>query len=71
MPIKLWDEIINPFPNFNGYIIEVWEWINNVISHFKGCNNLSMLGLEMMPFKVSLVVTFRFRNEMIRLDQRR
>ena len=35
MPRKLWDEIINPFPNFNGCTIEVWEWINNFIPHFK------------------------------------
>ena len=30
----MWDEIIYPFPNLNGYIIEVWEWISNIISHF-------------------------------------
>ena len=22
---KVWDEIIYPFPNFNGCIVEVWE----------------------------------------------
>ena len=29
---KVWDEITCPFPNFNGAIIEVWEWIRN-LSH--------------------------------------
>ena len=33
-PSKVWDEITNPFPNFNGCIIEVWEWINNFIPYF-------------------------------------
>ena len=23
-----------PFPNFNGYTVAVWEWINNFIPHF-------------------------------------
>ena len=23
---KVWNEITNPFPNFNGETIEVWEW---------------------------------------------
>ena len=31
---KMWDEITDPFPNFNGTTIEVWEWISNVIPHF-------------------------------------
>ena len=33
---KVWDEIINLFPNFNGsgYIVEVWEWIINFNQHF-------------------------------------
>ena len=34
MPSKVWDEIINPFQNFNGCIVEVWEWISNFIPHF-------------------------------------
>ena len=34
MPIKVWDEITYPFPNFNSYTIEVWEWISISISHF-------------------------------------
>ena len=33
MPSKVWDEIIYPFPNFNGATIEVWEWISNSISY--------------------------------------
>ena len=31
---NMWDELINPFPNHNGAAFEVWEWINNFISHF-------------------------------------
>ena len=34
MPIKLWDEITYPFPNFNGATVEVWEWISTVMLHF-------------------------------------
>ena len=34
MPGKVWDEIIYPFPNFNGVTIEVWGWINNFIPQF-------------------------------------
>ena len=33
MPSKMWDEIIYPFPNFNGYTIEVWERISHFIAH--------------------------------------
>ena len=28
-----WDEIIYPFPNFNGAAVEVWEWIRSFIPH--------------------------------------
>ena len=34
MPNKVWYEITYPFPNFNGYTVEVWEWISNFIPHF-------------------------------------
>ena len=33
MPSKVWDEIIYPFPNFNGAAVEVWEWISNFIPY--------------------------------------
>ena len=33
---KVWDEITNPFPNFNGATVAVWEWISNFIPHFTG-----------------------------------
>ena len=33
MPSKVWDEITDPFPNFNGTIVEVWEWVSNFIPH--------------------------------------
>ena len=29
----VWDEIAYPVPNFNGWTIEVWEWISNSITH--------------------------------------
>ena len=31
---EVWYEITYPFPNFNGYIVEVWEWISNFIPYF-------------------------------------
>ena len=34
MPSKVWDQIADPFQNFNGYTVEVWEWISNFITHF-------------------------------------
>ena len=33
-PSKVWDEIIYPFPNFSGCIVEVWKWISNLTPHF-------------------------------------
>ena len=30
---KVRDENTYPFPNFNGSIVEAWEWISNFISH--------------------------------------
>ena len=35
-PYKVRDEITCRFPNFNSDSIEVWEWMNNLISHFTG-----------------------------------
>ena len=29
MPNKVWEEITNPFPNFNGCNAEVWNWKSN------------------------------------------
>ena len=34
MPSKLWEEITHPFPNFNVFTANVWEWIRNFILHF-------------------------------------
>ena len=31
---KVWDKITYPLSNFNGTIVEVWEWICNFIAHF-------------------------------------
>ena len=38
MHYKVWDEITNqnPFPNFCGATVGVWEWISAFISHFAG-----------------------------------
>ena len=33
IPSKIWDEINHPFPNFNGYTVEIWEWKSNFIPH--------------------------------------
>ena len=33
---KMLDEITYPFPNFNGWTVEVWECINNFIPNFNG-----------------------------------
>ena len=30
---RVWDEITYPFPNFNGYPVEVWEGKGNFIPH--------------------------------------
>ena len=38
-----WDEITYPFLNFNGAIVEDYEWISN----YQACNYLSMLGLKL------------------------
>ena len=48
MPSKVWDEITYQFPNFNGYTVEVWEWISNFTTHviITACDYLSMLGLK-------------------------
>ena len=29
----MWDEITYPFPNFNGYTVEVWEYVSNFIGY--------------------------------------
>ena len=34
-PSKVWDEIISPFPDFNGFLVDVWEYMNSFITHFK------------------------------------
>ena len=33
---KVWDEITNPFPNYNSATIEIWKWISNFIPQFAG-----------------------------------
>ena len=34
MPNEVQDEITYPFPLYNGYTVEVSEWISDFISHF-------------------------------------
>ena len=46
-PNEVQDGINYPLSNFNGCTVEIWEWTNNFIPHFYGCNYLSMLGLEL------------------------
>ena len=31
MQSDVWDEITHALPNFNGSIVETWEWISNFI----------------------------------------
>ena len=33
----MWDEITDPFPNFNNATVEVWEWLNKIILHMGMC----------------------------------
>ena len=33
----MWDEITDPFPNFNNATVEVWEWLNKIIPHMGMC----------------------------------
>ena len=33
MPNNELDEIINPFQNFNGCNVDIWEWISYFIAH--------------------------------------
>ena len=34
MPSKVWGKISYPFPHFNSYTVEVWEWIHNFSPQF-------------------------------------
>ena len=47
IPGKVWDEITQSFPNFNGCIIDVWEWISNFTLHISVSDYLIMLGLKL------------------------
>ena len=35
------DEILYPFPNFNGGTVEVWKWLSNFIPQFTGHEGMS------------------------------
>ena len=47
---KVSGEITHIFPNFNGCPIEVWEWINNFISHVTGMWLLIHAGIKVNPW---------------------
>ena len=32
----MWDKITYAFPNFNGWTVEVWEWMIDFITHLTG-----------------------------------
>ena len=46
MPRKVWDEIIYPFPNFNGCSLGMDEKFHPTF--YDGCNDLSMLVLKLI-----------------------
>ena len=46
---NLCDEITYPFPNFNGFTVEVWEWICDFVPHnLTYEDDLSMLRLKLI-----------------------
>ena len=47
---KMWDESTYPFPNLNGYTVEVWEWRISSHNLLNGCNYVSMVGLNLNHF---------------------
>ena len=49
MTSKLLDDITYPIPNFNGFTVEVWERINNVIPHSIVANRNSK-DISFVPF---------------------
>ena len=52
MPNKEWDEIIYPYPNFNGAAVEVFEWIYVIYLRLSWAfDYLSMLGIKINPCK--------------------
>ena len=44
---KMLDEITHPFPNLNGAVVELLDWISNFIPLYCACDYLSMLGLKL------------------------
>ena len=45
---KVWSEITDPSPNFNGATVEVWEWISNFIPHYWARDYQSMPTLKLI-----------------------
>ena len=46
---KVFDEIINPFLNFNGATVEVYEWISNFIHTLQCMWLLIHAGIKVKP----------------------
>ena len=46
---KVWDEIIDPFPNFNGETVEVCEWISIFSNTLSGMWLFIHAGIEVNP----------------------
>ena len=44
---KVWDQMIYPFPKFNAWTIEFWEWIISPALNNR-CNHLSISGLTLI-----------------------
>ena len=47
---KLCNGITYLFPNFNGADAEVWEWMNNLISHFAGHMITWSMSIQVNPY---------------------
>ena len=49
MSSNLCGQITYPFPNFNGGIVDCWDWVSNFVSYFimyGGCGYFSMMELK-------------------------
>ena len=64
---KVWDEITYPLLNFNGAVVEVWEWKSNLIPCFTGyvitypCWGLKLIRIsKRLDWLVTLVSDIRY-----------
>ena len=63
IPSKVWNEIIYPFPRFNGAVVEVWEWINNFIPNFIRDVLFTYAGSQVNPCSKRVHVLFTMFSE--------